>query len=84
MSDPELERTQLVVEVLQAVRAWRDTLIPNTSTGMARETRVLCEAIAALDACVHDRQWLVMYSDREVCAKCGQELTKKYSAGVDT
>ena len=68
--DPEL-----VVELVRAARAWRDTLIPNTSSGLAMQTRVLREAIEAIDACVHDRQWLVTYPDREVCAKCGQTVS---------
>ena len=75
-TDPEL-----VTDLLRAARAWRDTLINNTSTGLAAETRVLKEAIAAIDACDHPRAQRVFIPGRiegtppgELCGKCGAAI----------
>ncbi len=70
-TDPEL-----VTKLVQAARAWRDTLINNTSTGLAAETRVLKEAINAIDACDHPRAQRVFYpgSTKESCGKCGEPV----------
>jgi hypothetical protein len=77
VSDPEL-----VADLMRAARAWRNSLVPGTSTGLAAETRVLIETIDALSACDHPRAQRVFthqlgdYGPPPVasCGKCGATL----------
>jgi hypothetical protein len=73
-----LERAQRLGRLLAAARVWRANLIPNTSTGLAGPTRVLLEAIEALDdrePCEHPREKRVFWPDgRQECGACGEPL----------
>jgi hypothetical protein len=65
-------------ELLAAARAWRSTLIPKTSTGLAGPTARLIGAIEKLDApCAHPRLGWVFHTDGRVeCSSCGEILTQ--------
>ena len=61
--------------LLAAARAWKATLIPNTSTGTLGPTNVLLDAITAFDEpCPHPRaQWIFRAGDERIeCGRCGE------------
>jgi hypothetical protein len=68
--------------LLAAGRAWRASLIPKTSTGIAGPTQALIAAIESFDQCDHPRAQLVFFRDdvdrtglHTRCGKCGVVLT---------
>lgn len=64
-------------DLLAAARAWRDTLIPATSTGTAKPTRRLVDAINAFDQCAHPRLAHVFHLDGSIeCSACTAVLVK--------
>lgn len=74
MSDAYDERW---ARLLVAARAWRGSLIPKTSTGVAGPTAALVEAIEAFDApCSHPRLGWVFHRDGRIeCSSCTTILT---------
>lgn len=63
--------------LLTAAREWKGSLIPNTSTGLARQTRHLVDAINDFDRCDHPRLGHVFHLDGSItCSSCTEVLVK--------
>lgn len=63
-------------QLLDAARAWRSSLIPKTSTGLAGPTARLIEAIEAFnEPCAHPRLGWVFHRDGRIeCSSCAKIL----------
>lgn len=72
--DRSLDDDNRWLPVVQAVREWRDQLIPNTSTGTTKTVRALVTAIEDFDRCTHPRQWHVFKPESLICGYCGKEF----------
>jgi hypothetical protein len=82
MTEIPLERAQSLGKLLTACKAWREALIPGTSSATWPATKALLEAVAKLDSepCPHERKWRVYRVSAvgqppvEECAYCTEVL----------
>jgi hypothetical protein len=83
MIEIPLERAQRLGDLVTACRAWREALIPGTSSATWPEVKALLEAVAKLDPepCQHEKKWRVYrisqvgLPPQEECAYCATVLS---------
>jgi PRC-barrel domain len=88
MTEIPLERAQYLGKLLTACKAWREALIPGTSSATWPTTKAVLEALAKLDAepCPHERRWRVYRIPAaglppiEECAHCATVLGASFTA----
>ena len=89
MVEIPLDRARQFRDLMLSARAWRGGLVPNTSTSTLVPTRMLLEAIAALDQepCEHPRSWRIFRASvadaDEVCGYCGTTVVGGLTAMPD-